>query len=272
MAVILQVSDTHFGTEQPPVADALLDLACEQRPGLLIVSGDITQRARNAQFRAARIFLDSLGIAHRLVVPGNHDIPLFDILTRFFRPYAKYAREFGGNLEPSHDSEELLAITVNTTRRYRHIDGEISPAQIERVSEQLRHARPRQLRIVVTHQPVCVLRPQDEENLLRGHKMAVRAWAAAGADLILGGHIHLPYVCPLHETLQPGTRRLWAVQAGTAVSGRIRHEAGNSVNIVRYDAENPHTIQVEQWDYQVGGRRFDIARMHVLDRDHDHGS
>jgi 3',5'-cyclic AMP phosphodiesterase CpdA len=272
MATVIQISDTHFGTEQPPVVEALVDLVRQQAPSLLIVSGDITQRARSAQFRAARVFIDSLAVPHMLVIPGNHDIPLFDVFTRVFRPYAKYAREFGSTLEPVHDSDDLLAITVNTTRRYRHVDGEVSQAQIARVSDLLKAARPQQLRIVVTHQPVCVMRPQDEENLLRGHKPAVHAWAAAGADLIMGGHIHLPYVCPMHETLQTGARRLWAVQAGTAVSSRIRHEAGNSVNIVRYDMQQPHSVQVEQWDYLVGGRRFDLVKVHSLKRDHGHGS
>ncbi len=272
MATVIQISDTHFGTEQPQVVDALAALVREQQPTLLIVSGDITQRARSAQFRAARVFLDSLGVSRMLIIPGNHDIPLYDVFTRFFRPYAKFAREFGNTLESVHDCDELLAITVNTTRRYRHVDGEVSPEQIAHVSDRLKAAQPQQLRIVVTHQPVCVMREQDEENLLRGHKKAVHAWAAAGADLIMGGHIHLPYVCPMHETLQAGTRKLWAVQAGTAVSSRIRHEAGNSINIVRYDASQPHSVQVEQWDYQVGGRRFDRVKVHDLHRDHAYGS
>lgn len=271
MATVIQISDMHFGTEQPPVVEALVELVREEAPSLVIVSGDITQRARTAQFRAARVFLDSLAASDMLVIPGNHDIPLFDPFTRFLRPYAKYAREFGNTLEPVHDSGEILAITVNTTRRYRHVDGEVSEAQIARVSHLLSTARPGQLRIVVTHQPVCVMRPQDEENLLHGHKSAIHAWAAAGADLIMGGHIHLPYVCPMHETLAAGSRKLWAVQAGTAVSSRIRHEAGNSINIVRYDAQLPQTARVEQWDYLVGGRRFDLAKVHTLHRD-CHGS
>jgi 3',5'-cyclic AMP phosphodiesterase CpdA len=272
MASLIQISDTHFGTEQPQVVEALVRLVHEQAPELVILSGDITQRARTAQFRAAKVFVESLRVPRTLIIPGNHDIPLYDVFTRFLRPYAKYAREFGTTLEPVYESETLLIITVKTTRRYRHVDGEVSPEQIERVASLLKAASPHQLRIVVTHQPVCVMRPQDEENLLRGHKAAIHAWASAGADLIMGGHIHLPYVCPMHETLGNGSRKLWAVQAGTAISSRIRHEAGNSVNIVRYDPAEPHTIQVEQWDYQVGGRRFDVAKVHALNRDHQDGS
>ncbi|HYD33790.1 MAG TPA: metallophosphoesterase [Methylophilaceae bacterium] len=267
MTSVIQISDTHFGTEQPQVVDALAQLVHEQSPELVVVSGDITQRARRAQFRAAKVFLDSLDARNMVIIPGNHDIPLYDVFTRAFRPYAKFAREFGQELEPEYESEGLLVITVKTTRRYRHVDGEVSMKQIERVAKRLISAKPQQLRIVVTHQPVSVIRPEDEENLLNGHEKAIPSWCTAGADLILGGHIHLPYVCPLHERLGNGARKLWAVQAGTAVSSRIRHEAGNSVNIVRYEPAEPHTIQVEQWDYQVGSRKFAMTKVHSLSRD-----
>src|SRR5690606_8254087 len=132
-----------------------------------------------------------------VVIPGNHDIPLLDIASRLFRPYAKYQREFGSNLEPIYEDEAMLVITVNTTRRYLHIDGEISQAQIERVVALLSNAKPHQLRIVVTHQPVRVVRPEDEHNLLHGHAAAIRAWSSAGADAIMGGHIHRPFICPI---------------------------------------------------------------------------
>ena len=271
MATLIQISDTHFGTEQPQVVEALIKLVHEQAPELVVISGDITQRARRAQFRAAKVFVDNLNVPHLLAIPGNHDIPLLDIFTRTFRPYAKFAREFGTQLEPEYENDALLVITVKTTRRYRHVDGEVSPEQIERVAKRLASAKAQQLRIVVTHQPVCVIRAEDEENLLQGHKAAIQSWATAGADLIMGGHIHLPYVCPLHENLGEETRKLWAVQAGTAVSNRIRHEAGNSINLIRYDPAEPNMIQVEQWDYQVGGRAFAMTKVHALNRDHEHG-
>ena len=266
MASIIQISDTHFGTEQPPVVDALVNMVRAQNPDLVVLSGDITQRARSRQFQAACQFTDRLQARNLLTIPGNHDIPLFDVFSRILRPYAKYQRLFGENLEPMFDNESLRVITVKTTRRYRHVDGEVSTEQIECVAQLLKAAKPGQLRVVVTHQPVCVIRPQDEENLLHGHEAATRAWAAAGADIIMGGHIHLPYVCALHESMAGLPRKTWAVQAGTAVSSRIRHEAGNSVNLIRYD-DTSNMLKVEQWDYQIDSKCFNIARTHTLDRE-----
>lgn len=251
MTTLLHLSDPHFGTERPRVVEALAQLAREQKPDLVVLSGDITQRARRKQFQAARIFVDALGAPHRIVIPGNHDIPLFNVWARVFFPYANHRREFGQDLEPSFESEHLLVVAVNTTRTRRHKDGEVSPQQIERVAARLQRAAPGQIRIVVTHQPIAVLRAQDVSNLLHGHEAAIREWAKAGADFILGGHIHLPYLLPLHERLPDLPRKLWVLQAGTALSWRIRYEADNSVNVIRYPGAGTSERRaiVERWDY-----------------------
>lgn len=194
MRVVLHISDLHFGTERPRVVKALERLAHAQAPSLVILSGDITQRARRVEFTAAGAFMDRLAVPSRLVIAGNHDIPLFDLASRLFRPYARYARIFGSELEPVHETPELLVIGVRTTRRYRHIEGEVSARQIERVAQRLKQADEKQLRIVVTHQPVYVTHDEDKAHLLRGHRRAIRQWAEAGVDLILGG----AYPSPLH--------------------------------------------------------------------------
>ena len=266
MSVLLQVSDPHFGTEQLPVVGALAALALRQRPDLLVLSGDITQRARRDEFRAARAFVDRLG-APLLAIPGNHDIPLFDLRARLFDPYARHCEAFGDELEPEHASRELLVLCVNTTRPWRHKNGQVSARQIERVAERLSRAGADQLRVVVVHQPLAVLRDEDVHDRLRNHAAAQARWAAAGADLVMGGHIHLPYVMALHEPPQQhaaratlatlATRAMWAVQAGTSVSARVREGVPNSVNIVRWGVDAPTgRCVIEQWDYAAREQAF----------------
>lgn len=268
MSLLLHISDTHFGTERPPVVEALVRLAHELRPGLLVLSGDITQRARRAQFRAARLFVDRLGVPARLVIAGNHDLPLYDLPARVFAPYANHRRAFGAELEPEFEDAELAVLGVRTTRRYRHVDGEISAAQIERVARRLRAQSPEKLRIVVTHQPVHVTRSGEVHNLLHGHEAALRAWAAAGADLVLGGHIHLPYVRPASESVAGLGREIWVVQAGTAVSHRTRQDAANSVNVIRYTpGGSPRRCTIERWDFGVRDARFAPVERHELELD-----
>lgn len=252
-ACILHLSDLHFGTEQTPVVAAIQRLSQRLKPQLLIVSGDLTQRAQPHQFRAARRFIDSLAIPNRLLIPGNHDIPLLQPLTRLLRPYQEYLRYFGPELEPSLDQPQLLVLGVKTTRRYRHTDGELSAKQIERVARRLQQAAPEQLRLVVTHQPLAVIRRQDAINLLHRGAEASRRWAEAGADLVLGGHIHLPYVCAVHEQM-PLARPLWVVQAGTAVSSRTRFEAGHSLNLLFHQGRQH--CRVERWDFQPAQQQF----------------
>ena len=265
MRKLLQISDMHFGTEQLDVMAALLALSQENKPDVLVVSGDITQRATAEQFSRARAFCDSLRVAQMISLPGNHDIPLFNLFSRVMSPYAAYQKAFGHALEPDLITPSLCLATVNTTRWWRHKNGEVSKAQIDRVCEQLSRATSQQLRVVVVHQPVHVLRPQDEHDRLRGWEPAVRAWAAAGADVVMGGHIHLPYVCELSDTVSGLKRRLWCVQAGTAVSSRIRREAPNSVNLLEFpDDANNLRCCVERWDYQKAGGRFELADSSVL--------
>jgi 3',5'-cyclic AMP phosphodiesterase CpdA len=264
MSVLLHISDTHFGTEQPQVLEALVALAAQQRPDLVVLSGDITQRARPTQFRAAKAFAERLG-APVLAIPGNHDVPLFDLWSRLTRPYARYATAFGAELEPVHTSPNWLVIGVNTTRAWRHKNGEVSPEQIDRVARRLSAATPGQLRLVVVHQPMAVTQASDRPNLLRGHTEAQRVWSAAGADVVMGGHIHLPYTLALHGW----ARRLWVVQAGTAVSSRTRPGVPNSVNILRWgeaagapgdpppaQTEPGRHCHIEQWDFAREAQAF----------------
>ncbi len=255
MSILLQVSDPHFGTERPQVVAALAKLAREQGPDLLVLSGDITQRARPSQFRAARAFVERLGVP-TLAIPGNHDVPLFDLWGRLRRPYARHAAAFGSDLEPSHSSRDMLVLGVNTTRPWRHKHGEVSRTQIERVATRLAAADARQLRVVVVHQPAAVMHAEDRPNRLRGAAAALERWAAAGADLVMGGHIHLPFVMPLAGLVRP----MWVVQAGTAVSSRVRHDVPNSVNLLRWrEAGDGERCHIEQWDFSAASESFVLA-------------
>jgi len=266
MSALIQISDPHFGTEQPGVVSALLALASRVRPVAAVLSGDITQRARRAQFAAARRFVDQLEVAHWLAIPGNHDVPLFNLAARIFFPYAGFKRAFGDALEPLLEIDGFQIVGVNTTRPSRHKDGEISKEQVERVARQLSGAGSERLKIVVTHQPVHVLRAGEVHNRVHGFEDAVTSWAAAGADIIMGGHIHLPYVAALREHFPELSRQCWVVQAGTAVSWRVRANHPNSVNLLHYTQGSAECC-VERWEYESAGGTFERAQALQLQLD-----
>lgn len=266
---LLHLSDPHFGTERAQVVEALLRwAAARQAASVVVISGDISQRGRRGQFGRARQFIARLRAlwpqAAVLVLPGNHDIPLFDLRARLLAPFAGFRRAFGHELEPCHDDADFQIQLVNTSTPWLHKDGRVRAQQVKRVAQRLRQARPGQLRVVVTHQPVAVLRAEDERDLLRGAAPALHSWAEAGAQLLLGGHIHLPYVL----ALRPGgshARKLWVVQAGTAVSSRVRNEAGNSFNYLRYRRGAAPVAEVERWDYAEARGGFELGQWRELD-------
>ncbi|MDO8909781.1 MAG: metallophosphoesterase [Pseudohongiella sp.] len=259
MIRLLQISDTHFGTERPAVMDAIRALCQLQKPELVILSGDITQRARRAQFAAAREFTDQLD-APLLSVPGNHDLPLFNLFARLSNPYRNYRRYFGDELEPEFETDQVLVIGVNSTRPGRHKNGELSDEQIERVARRLRQASSTQLRVVVQHHPVRAVEASDTENLMIGREKAIPAWVDAGMDLVLAGHIHLPYVLPLYGGQGEDGRQAWTVQAGTAVSERVRGNISNSVNVISYQhIQGKPRCVVERRDYNPDSKAFESA-------------
>src|SRR5690606_20862877 len=263
MSRLLHLSDLHFGTEDPEVVAALLQLAREQQPDLCLLSGDITQRARRAQFAAARAFVQQLP-APVLAAPGNHDLPLFHLPLRLLNPYGNYPRAFGPSLEPQRERDDRPLSAGNSTRPARPEERGGPTAQLERVPARLRPSRPGQLRVIMLHHPVCAIQPTDVANLLIGREHASPAWVDAGADLLLAGHIHLPYLTTLGGTSE---RRAWALQAGTGVSRRVRGTVPNSVNLIEHEAgDGQRRCRISRWDYAREDGRFQL-RGEVLELD-----
>ena len=270
MSALLQISDPHFGTEQPAAVDALVRLVAQLRPRLVVLSGDITQRATAVQFAAAQAFTARLAPVPVLAIPGNHDIPLFALCTRLIRPYARYEAAFGVAADREFVDRHWHVVALNTTRPWRHKQGEVSAQQVAFAAARVRAAAPGAIKVVVTHQPVAVTQARDRVNLVRGHAAAIRAWQTAGADLILGGHIHLPFLVPLHGAgagvssgagSENAGRPLWAVQAGTAVSTRIRRGTLNCVTELSTapvrSALGQRVCMLRFWEWAGAGCEFE---------------
>lgn len=266
MSTIVQISDTHFGTEQPQVLQALEEHVREHGGDLLVLSGDITQRARAAQFAAAQACvrrLQALGIRETLVIPGNHDIPLYNLLARFLMPYRNYRRYFGDVLEPIFENDQMLVLGLNTTHPRRHKDGRVTQQQVHAVSRELARCSAEKVRIVVAHQPFGAMLASDLRNLQHGAAVALQTWADAGLDLVMGGHIHLPYVLPLSRQYQNLSREIWMVQAGTTLSSRVRGTSPNSLNRLKVHPGPDKKVCVERWDlldgHFVRGSHFNLS-------------
>ena len=157
-----------------------------------------------------------------VVVPGNHDIPLFDLVSRLTRPFSAYAASCGERLEPSYSLPDLFITGVNSVRPWRHKQGSLAAVQVEAVAQRLRRAGRSAMRVVVVHHPLDVGEGVDPGDIVLGAAEAVSAWAGAGADLVMSGHVHLPLCRALAVRYGPSAGRCWVAVAGTAVSGRTR--------------------------------------------------
>ncbi len=215
-----------------------------EAPDLVVLTGDITQRARTGQFLAARAFLNGLAPLPVLALPGNHDLPLFDLIARFSAPYGRFLRYISPSLGPIWQKQELAVLGINSTRLMRHKHGDLPVELIDEVARELEHMRHR-FKVVSLHHPLTDLGAEDRNNRVRHAKEAIARWSEAGADLFLGGHIHLPScVAGGH----PGKQTVF-VQAGTAVSTRRRGCCPNSYNIIRFEMDGPRRIHIEQRDH-----------------------
>jgi 3',5'-cyclic AMP phosphodiesterase CpdA len=241
----VHLSDLHFGRVD---AALLLPLAAKVRalaPHLVVVSGDLTQRAKSAEFRDARRFLDGLP-GRLLVVPGNHDVPYYNVLQRFVQPFAKYRRYISAELEPAYVDEEIAVVGINTARSLVFKGGRISEQQIERVRGALCPLAEHVIKMVVTHHPFDLPPGHGSRQLVGRARLAMQMFARCGADILLSGHLHESHASDTRLRYKIDDFAALVVQAGTATSTRGRGEA-NSFNALTIDGQRVH-VQRFAWN------------------------
>jgi 3',5'-cyclic AMP phosphodiesterase CpdA len=251
MKKIVHLSDLHFGRVDEALLGPLEEAVVAAKPSLLVVSGDLTQRARSQQFEEARAFLDRLP-EPQIVVPGNHDVPLWDAYSRFARPLEKFRRYITDDLEPFYEDEEMVVAGVNTARSLTRKYGRVNERQVAALRERLCAYGDEVLKVVVTHHPFDSPEGVDAREIVGRAEMAMEALAACGADLLLAGHLHTGHTGHTAERYKIKGHSALYVQAGTATSDRVRGEA-NSFNLVRL--KHPY-IQVERHTWHADERAF----------------
>lgn len=248
MRTIAHLSDLHFGAADHRLVAAVTETIRALAPDVVAVSGDLTQRARRRQFLAARRFLDELGFPC-VVVPGNHDVPLYNVFARFAAPRAGFRRHIAADRYPSIHDDEVLVIGADTTRSFTIKDGGLRPADLAHLLGALAAAPPRAVKVVVCHHPF-------DRSGLGGHwtrpaavRDAVKRLVEAGTDILLTGHLHVSGAGHTAERYATSDRSAIVVEAGTATSVRGRGEP-NAFNVLRVEAES---VSVERlaWDGAV---------------------
>ncbi len=247
MARLVHLSDLHFGAHDETLVEAVEWSVDRLKPDLVIISGDFTQRARTEQFKEACRFLERLhDKGHEVLgVPGNHDVPLYDVLRRFLSPLTRYRRFIDETLCPFIELPGVAVLGINTARSLTFKDGRISEEQVEFIRETFSRTDRNAVRVLVTHHPLLAIPIGGGlERAVGRQEVALAAVEEAGVDLLLAGHAHH---AATHHASDLVTRAGGAlvVQAGTATSTRVREQeqSFNTIDI----ADGCVTITVNAW-------------------------
>lgn len=249
MRRLLHLSDLHFGRTRAELLEPLMRCVGRLRPDLVVVSGDLTQRARRAEFHAARSFLDRLPTPW-LAVPGNHDVPLYNLAGRIIDPYRGYRKWISPHLEPLHEDEEITVAAVNTVDPHAHQRGRIRRRAIRRTAARFARGGTNRTKILVVHHPFSHL-PREPKALMKGAQDGIAALSEAGVDVVLSGHLHAWRADPVATRLD-GAQTL-QIQAGTGLSSRVRGEE-NDFNLLVIE---PGEIRVDRHAASDSGSEFE---------------
>ena len=265
MPRLIHLSDLHFGAHDEQLVEAVSERIDEERPDLVVISGDFTQRARTEQFKEACRFLERLREAGHevLAVPGNHDVPLYDVLRRFLSPLTRYKKYIDDTLCPYHALDGAVVLGINTARSLTFSDGRISHEQMAFIRRSFEKAGDT-ARILVTHHPLFALPVGEEVAKAAGRsELALDAVAEAGVDILLAGHNHR---ASTHSARDLATRAgpALVIQAGTATSIRLRDEQ-QSFNRIDINGERV-TLTVQTWN--DGGFVAGDAQSYAREGDH----
>nr|WP_243846928.1 metallophosphoesterase [Sphingomonas japonica] len=215
---MFHVSDIHFGAEDRAALDWFAGIVRDEVPDALIVTGDLTMRARAREFEAAGDWLESLDRPVTVEV-GNHDLPYFNPLARAFTPYRRY-RKIERMIEQPLEVAGVAVVPLRTTARFQWrlnwSKGHVSRGELAKTLAGIAAVPRHELILVAAHHPLIDTGTESTAKT-RGGSDALTALANAGAHAVLSGHVHDPFDVE-HRV---GDRSVRMIGAGT-LSERVR--------------------------------------------------
>ena len=261
MTRLIHLSDLHFGKDRPDLLAPLLASIDTFAADLVIISGDLTQRARRSEYREARAFIDRIA-SPVLCVPGNHDIPIHRPFTRFFAPWRYYRRWISNDLTPVAETADALVIGLNSVDRFRWQTGRMSWNRVRKACRSMEAADAGKLRIMVTHHPLN--HPSEtKKKPIPGAAEALDRLIACGADMVLSGHLHIWHAGMFaHRAGGEGKKAAVQLHAGTSLSSRVRGEP-NDFNLIDIGADK---VAVERISFDEAKGQFEKSEARTFER------
>jgi 3',5'-cyclic AMP phosphodiesterase CpdA len=269
MLTMLHISDLHFGKAYVEhVGEAVVRAAHEIPIDVIIASGDFTQRAKRTEYQAARLFLDRLPRLPTVVVPGNHDVPLYRVFERIFAPHRLYREFISNDLNAVHRVDNAVIVALDSTSPLRAItNGRIGREQLEFCARAFEGTPPGVARIVVTHHHLAPAPDYEGSQVMPRARRAMDCFGELGVEMVLGGHLHRAYIGNSLD-VYPGRDRehgIIIVQSGTTTSrrGRAREREKNTLNVVRVGEDRVRITHYMYFDELLG---FAPISRHVFPR------
>lgn len=283
MLSILHISDLHFGSPYlPKVGEALQEIAPDLNPDVIVASGDITQRAKRAEFEEARRFFDRLPGVPKIIVPGNHDVPLYRVRERFFRPFDLYREYLAPNLDGVLRLDGAVILWLNSASPRRAIsNGRIHLDQLAFCQEELRASPSEAVKIIVAHHHFLPAPDYERDQTMPKARRALDIFVDLGVDMILGGHLHRAYIGNSLDVYAGADREhgIIIVQCGTTTSrrGRGREREKNSFNLIDVEGDRLHITHYLYFENEKGfapvsRHSFPRPGRRAFDRSHLRGS
>lgn len=262
MKTIVHLSDLHFGNADSGRIPNLINQIKSLNPDLVIISGDLTERATESQFAEAKKFIDSFFDLPLFVIPGNHDIPLYNIYKRFTAPFDKYHKHISKDTAPFLSDEDLCIVGVNSVRKYSLSSGGIGRKQVKDAMAILEKAHSQSIKIIVSHHPFDMPDIQGyrkyTHRLMTNSGKTLERLSQSGVDLFLSGHLHVPFVShePMHHRIKNWSSLI--IHAGTAASERTRG-APVSFNVLRISSP---TLVIEHYNGNLHDSGYTLSKSH----------
>jgi len=232
---IIHLSDLHFGTEREGDTNLLTSYINELTPDLIVISGDFVQVGSKDEFLKAKKFINDFECPV-FTVPGNHDIPRYDFLERFFRPFKKYKKHICDDLFPVFDNKDVIISGINTARpvlpHWNWANGAVSDEQLSQLLKPFKSEDER-VRIAVFHHPIHKAESAPLNTIVFGGKNALNAMEEHKVHLVLTGHVHHASI----TTMGGNKHTVIYLSASTALSSRIRDQE-NGFNVIDVNNES----------------------------------
>lgn len=267
---ILQISDLHFGPYFiEKIAQAALEFAAQCSADVIVITGDLTQRAKVEQFQQAQKYLEKLSsIAKTLVLIGNHDIPLYRIIERVFQPYRLFQKYIHSELDYFTDINDTRIVCLNSTHPYWRIKhGYISPGQLTQCRRLFLEdgARKIRYRILAMHHHLVPVPHFGRSSLMPNAKSLLRELESLNVNMVLSGHIHRSFIGNSLD-IYAGENRdkgMLLISCGTTTSrrGRGAEREKNSLNVI---AIKPDEVKVSHYMYFSNTDTFQLVSDHAF--------